>query len=37
VCPPTAPNTSTIIRGWYNGPNSGGRTKLAQCRPTRRH
>jgi hypothetical protein len=25
--PPTAPHTSAIIRGWYNSPNSGRRTK----------
>jgi hypothetical protein len=35
--PPTAPHSSFIIRGWYNRPNSGRRTKWTQCHPTPRN
>jgi hypothetical protein len=31
---PTAPHSSFIIRGWYNRPNSGRRTKWTQSHPT---
>jgi hypothetical protein len=30
VIPPTAPHSSSIIRGWYNRPVSGRRTKWTQ-------
>jgi hypothetical protein len=35
--PPTAPHSSSIIRGWYNRPNSGWRTKWTQSHPTPRN
>jgi hypothetical protein len=35
--PPTAPHSSSIIRGWYNGQISGLRTKLTQSHPTPRN
>jgi hypothetical protein len=34
---PTAPHTSSIIRGWYNRPINGRRTKLTQFHPTPRN
>jgi hypothetical protein len=30
LIPPTAPHSSSIIRGWYNRPISGRRTKWTQ-------
>jgi hypothetical protein len=37
LIPPTAPHSSSsIIRGWYNRPNSGRRTKRTQSHPTPR-
>jgi hypothetical protein len=36
LIPPTAPHSS-IIRGWYNRPNSGRRTKWTQSHPTLRN
>jgi hypothetical protein len=30
LIPPTAPHSSSIIRGWYNRPNSGRRAKWTQ-------
>jgi hypothetical protein len=30
LIPPTTPHPSSIIRGWYNRPNSGRRTKWTQ-------
>jgi hypothetical protein len=35
--PPTAPHSSSIIRGWYDRPVSGRRTKWTQSRPTQRN
>jgi hypothetical protein len=32
--PPTAPYSSSIIRGWYNSPVRGRRTKWTQSHPT---
>jgi hypothetical protein len=32
--PPTAPHSSSSIRGWYSRPNSGRRTKWTQSHPT---
>jgi hypothetical protein len=32
--PPTAPHSSSIIRGWYNRPASDQRTKWTQSHPT---
>jgi hypothetical protein len=38
VSPPTAPHSSSsIIRGWYNGPDSGRRTKWTQSHHTPRN
>jgi hypothetical protein len=38
LIPPTAPHSSSsIIRGWYNRPNSGRRTKWTQSHPTSRN
>jgi hypothetical protein len=34
LIPPTAPHSSSIIRGWYNRPVSGRRTKWTQSHPT---
>jgi hypothetical protein len=34
LVPPTSPHSSYIIRGWYNRPNSGRRTKWTQCHST---
>jgi hypothetical protein len=34
IIPPTTPHSSSIIRGWYNRPNSGRRTKWTQSYPT---
>jgi hypothetical protein len=34
---PTAPHSSSIIRGWYNRPISGRRTKWTQSHPTPRN
>jgi hypothetical protein len=36
VIPPTAPLSSSIIRGWYNRPVSGRRTKWTQSHPSPR-
>jgi hypothetical protein len=37
LIPPTAPHSSSpIIRGWYDRPNSGRRTKWTQSHPTTR-
>jgi hypothetical protein len=36
LIPPTAPHLSSIIRGWYNRPVSGRRTKWTQSHPTPR-
>jgi hypothetical protein len=36
LIPPTAPHSSSIIRGWYNRPVSGRRTKWTQSHPTLR-
>jgi hypothetical protein len=37
LIPPTAPHSSSsIVRGWYNRPNSGRRTKWTQSHPTAR-
>jgi hypothetical protein len=33
LIPPTAPHLSSIIRGWYNRPVSGRRTKWTQSHP----
>jgi hypothetical protein len=33
LIPPTAPHSSSVIRGWYNMPVSGGRTKWTQVSP----
>jgi hypothetical protein len=33
LIPPTAPHSSSIIRGWYNRPVSGQRTKWTQSHP----
>jgi hypothetical protein len=35
--PPTVPQSSSIIRGWYNRPVSGQRTKWTQSHPTPRN
>jgi hypothetical protein len=37
LIPPTASHSSSTIRGWYNRPNSGRRTKLTQSHPTPRN
>jgi hypothetical protein len=37
LIPPTAPYSSYIIRGWYNRPISGRRTKWTQFHPTPRN
>jgi hypothetical protein len=37
LIPPTAPHSSSIIRGWYNRPNSGLRTKYTQSHPNPRN
>jgi hypothetical protein len=37
LIPPIAPQSSSIIRGWYNRPVSGRRTKWTQSRPTTRN
>jgi hypothetical protein len=34
LIPPTAPHSSSIVRGWYNRPVSGRRTKWTQSHPT---
>jgi hypothetical protein len=36
LIPPTAPHSSSIIRGWYNRPNSGRRTEWTQPHHTLR-
>jgi hypothetical protein len=36
LIPPTAPHSSFITRGWYNGPISGRRTKWTESHPTPR-
>jgi hypothetical protein len=36
LIPPTAPHSSSIMRGWYNRPISGRRTKWTQSQPTQR-
>jgi hypothetical protein len=36
LIPPTAPQSSSTIRGWYNRPISGRRTKWSQSHPTPR-
>jgi hypothetical protein len=36
LIPPTAPHSSSIIRGWYNRPVNGRRTKWTQSHPTPR-
>jgi hypothetical protein len=36
LIPPIAPHTSSIIRGWYSGPNSGRRAKWFQYHLTPR-
>jgi hypothetical protein len=33
LIPPTTPHSSSIIRGWYNSPNTGRRTKWNQSHP----
>jgi hypothetical protein len=37
LIPPTALHSSSIIRGWYNRPISGRRTKWTQSHPTARN
>jgi hypothetical protein len=37
LIPPTAPHSSSIIRGWYIGPNNGRRTKWTRSRPNQRN
>jgi hypothetical protein len=37
LIPPTASHSSSIIRGWYNKPNIGRRTKWTQSHPTPRN
>jgi hypothetical protein len=37
LIPPTAPHSSSIVRGWYNRPVSGRRTKWTQSHPTPRN
>jgi hypothetical protein len=37
LIPPTVPHSSFIIRGWYNRPNSGRRTKWTQSHLTSRN
>jgi hypothetical protein len=37
LIPPTAPHSSSIIRGWYNRPVSGRRTKSIESHPTPRN
>jgi hypothetical protein len=37
LIPPTATHSSSIIRGWYNRPVSGWRTKWTQSHPTLRN
>jgi hypothetical protein len=37
LIPPTAPHSSSIIRGWYNRSDCGRRTKWTQCHPTTRN
>jgi hypothetical protein len=37
LIPPTAPHSSSIIRGRYNGPVSGRRTKWTQSHPNPRN
>jgi hypothetical protein len=37
LIPPTAPHSSSIIRGWYNRPISARRTKWTQSHPTPRN
>jgi hypothetical protein len=37
LIPPAAPRSSSIIRSWYNRPNSGRRTKWTQSHPTSRN
>jgi hypothetical protein len=36
LIPPTAPHSSSIIRGWYNEPNSGRSTKCTHSHPMRK-
>jgi hypothetical protein len=36
LTPPTAPHSSSIVRGWYSRPVSGRRTKWTQSHPTPR-
>jgi hypothetical protein len=37
LIPPIAPHSSSIIRGWYNRPDSGRRIKWTQSHPTPRN
>jgi hypothetical protein len=37
LIPPTTPHSSAVIRGWYNRPNIGRRTKWTQSHPTPRN
>jgi hypothetical protein len=37
LIPPTAPQSPSIVRGWYNRPVSGRRTKWTQSHPTPRN
>jgi hypothetical protein len=37
LIPPTAPHSSSIIRGWFHRPNGGRRTKWTQSYPTQRN
>jgi hypothetical protein len=37
LIPPTTPHSSSIMRGWYNKPNIGRRTKWTQSHPTPRN
>jgi hypothetical protein len=37
LIPPTAPHSSSVIRGWYNSPVSGRHSKRTQSQPTPRN
>jgi hypothetical protein len=37
LIPPTTPHSSSIIWGWYNGPNIGRHTKWTESHPTPRN
>jgi hypothetical protein len=37
LIPPTAPHSSSLVRGWYNRPVSGRRTKWTQSHPISLH